>query len=169
MLRSKLTLGAAVIGASLVAGCAYEPAPGYYSYNEGYYADPGYYGYDPAYYSYGYTPGYYDYGYGYGYGPAFYGYYDSGHRWHNRGDRDWNRADWQRFHRDNRHDNNRNRNNVNVQPRENFSHSTAQAPHDNIQPRNAPQAPRQLGNRGMPQGGGDRDRGDRGNRGDWNR
>ncbi|MGH6979605.1 MAG: hypothetical protein ACREFC_00210 [Stellaceae bacterium] len=152
MLRSKLTLGAALIGAGLLAGCAYEPAPGYYSYNQGYYADPGNYSYDPAYYSYGYNPGYYDYGYGYGYGPAFYGYYDGGHHWHNRGDRDWNRADWQRFHRDNRHDGNRN--NVNARPRENFSHSTAPAPRETFQRGN--QAPTQLGNRGMQQGGGDR-------------
>lgn len=159
MLRSKLTLGAALIGAGLLAGCAYEPAPGYYSYNEGYYADPGYYSYDPAYYSYGYDPGYYDYGYGYGYGPAFYGYYDAYHHWHNRGDRDWNRADWQRYRNDYRfngtnagvnrggtrdwHRNSFNNNSVNAAPRENFSHSTAQAPTP-------------LGSRGMHEQNGDR-------------
>ena len=152
MLRSKLTLGAALIGASFVASCAYEPAPAPYAYN------PGYYSYDPAYYGYAYDPGYYDYGYGYG--PAFYGYYDTNHHWHNRRDRDWNRADWERSHRDHR---DWNRNNVNAQPRENFNHSTAQAPRKNFQ-RGNQTPPTQLGNRSMQGGGGGGDR----DRRDWN-
>jgi hypothetical protein len=120
MLRSKLTLGAALIGAGLLAGCAYEPVPGPYAYN------PGYYAYDPAYYGYGYAYDPYYYGAGYSYGPGFYGYYDAGHHWH-----DGNRADGRRDH-GNRP------NNVNMGPRGggNVSHGAPRAP-TQLSPRSA--------------------------------
>lgn len=53
----------AVMLAASLAGCVVAPAPGYYSYDPGYYYAPGYYA--PGYYA----PGYY-YGPGYYAGPS---------------------------------------------------------------------------------------------------
>jgi len=91
------TLGATLIGAALLAGCAYQPAPGPYGYDYSA-ATPNYSGGDGTdSYSYGYGPGY-GYGpdyYGYGYegGPAVYGYDNGGYYNQNR--------DWHRDHAEN--------------------------------------------------------------------